>query len=49
MVTATRPTPMSLEQARILVAADQARKQRARDRRKARMAEAKRIVAAATK
>lgn len=40
--------PMTVERARQLVEADKIRKQRARDNRKARLAEAKRTLAQAT-
>ena len=45
MVSVSRPTPMSLARAQELVAKDRIRKQRARDARKARLAEARLILA----
>ena len=45
----TRPVPMTLEQARILVARDKARRAKARDARKARLQQAKVMVAQAAK
>lgn len=45
MTSHTRPTPMSIERARQIVEADRIRKARAREGRKARLAEARLLLA----
>jgi hypothetical protein len=47
MTSHNRPTPMTLEQARAFLAKEAARLARMRDKRRARKAEARRIVAEA--